>query len=119
MFLVVRELFEFAGRRTKSYEGYDRIMARYAPTVADRAAGACGPCIVLIAFVPMYWAFGVTPWREAVITSGSSFTTLGFDRPGGPGRRHPLLRRGDHRARSSSPCSSATCRRIYGAFSPA
>ena len=40
---------------------------------------------MLISFVPMYWAFGVTPWREAVITSGSSFTTLGFSRPGGLG----------------------------------
>ena len=32
VFMVVRELFEFAGHRTRSYVGYDRIMARYAPT---------------------------------------------------------------------------------------
>ena len=31
VFLAVREVFEFAGRRTRSYDGYDRIMARYAP----------------------------------------------------------------------------------------
>jgi hypothetical protein len=84
VFLVVREVFEFAGRRARSYEGYDRIMARYAPTALILLPGAWA-LIVLIAFVPMYWAFGVTPWREAVITSGSSFTTLGFSRPGGLG----------------------------------
>ena len=38
--------------------------------------------LILAAFVPMYWATGVTSWREAAITSGSSFTTLGFSRPG-------------------------------------
>ena len=84
VFLVVREGFEFAGRRTRSYEGYDRIMARYAP-VALVLLPAAWALIVLLAFVPMYWAFGVSPWREAIITSGSSFTTLGFSRPGGLG----------------------------------
>lgn len=80
VFMVVRELFEFAGRRTRSYVGYDRIMARYAPTSLVVLPGVWA-LVILVAFVPMYWAFDVTPWREAVITSGSSFTTLGFSRP--------------------------------------
>ena len=84
VFLVMREFFEFCGRRTKSYEAYDRIMARYAPTALIVLPGVWA-LIVLVAFVPMYWAFGVSPWREAIITSGSSFTTLGFSRPGGLG----------------------------------
>ena len=84
VFLIVREGFEFAGRRTSSYEGYDRIMARYAP-LALILLPAAWALIVLISFVPMYWAFGVSPWREAIITSGSSFTTLGFSRPGALG----------------------------------
>jgi len=82
VFLVVREVFEFAGRRTRTYEAYDRVMARYAPTslVLLPAAWAL---IVLTAFIPVYWGIGVGSWKLAVTTSGSSFTTLGFDRPPG------------------------------------
>jgi hypothetical protein len=79
VFLVMREVFEFAGRRAKTYESYDRIMARYAPVslLTLPVVWALG---VFVAFMPMYWAIG-TSWREAVIASGSSYTTLGFDRP--------------------------------------
>jgi hypothetical protein len=79
VFLVMREIFEFAGRRAKSYESYDRIMARYAPSTLLMLplVWALG---VFLAFIPMYWALG-TSWREALIASGSSYTTLGFDRP--------------------------------------
>jgi hypothetical protein len=65
VFIVVRELFEFAGRRTRSYEGYDRIMARYAP-MALILLPAAWALVVLIAFVPMYWAFGVSPWQAII-----------------------------------------------------
>jgi hypothetical protein len=79
VFLVMREIFEFAGRRAKSYESYDRIMARYAPCTLLMlpVVWAVG---MFLAFIPMYWASG-TSWSEAVIASGSSYTTLGFDRP--------------------------------------
>ena len=82
VFLVMREVFEFAARRTRSYEGYDRVMARYAPTSLVVLPGVWA-LIVLTAFVPIYWGIGVSSWRLAVTTSGSSFTTLGFDRPPG------------------------------------
>jgi hypothetical protein len=82
VFLVVREIFEFAGRRTHDYEGYDRVMARYAPTSLVVLPG-CWALIVLASFIPIYWAVGVGSWRLAVTTSGSSFSTLGFDRPPG------------------------------------
>ena len=79
IFLVSRELFELAARRTRSYESYDRVMARYGPTTL-----VCMPAIwallVFAFFIPIYWGAGVS-WREGMITSGSSFTTLGFDRP--------------------------------------
>jgi hypothetical protein len=79
IFLVSRELFEAAARRARSYEGYDRIMARYGPTTLV-AMPAIWAFLVFVFFIPIYWAAGVT-WREGMITSGSSFTTLGFDRP--------------------------------------
>src|SRR3954470_18550160 len=80
VFLVMREIFEFAAHRSKTYEGYDRIMARYAPSTLLMLplVWAMG---MFLAFIPMYWALG-TSWREALIASGSSYTTLGFDRPG-------------------------------------
>ena len=82
VFLVVREVFELAGRRTRTYEAYDRVMARYAPTSLVVLPGVWA-LIVLISFVPIYWGVGVGSWRLAVTTSGSSFSTLGFDRPPG------------------------------------
>jgi hypothetical protein len=80
IFLLWREVFEFFASRTRSYEGFDRIMARYGP-VALLSLPAAWALVVFIAFIPIYWGLGVT-WHESVITSGSSFTTLGFDRPG-------------------------------------
>jgi hypothetical protein len=79
IFLVMRELFELAARPTQTEEGYDRIMARYAPT-SLLVMPATWAVLVIAAFIPVYWGFGLA-WRESVITSGSSFTTLGFARP--------------------------------------
>ena len=75
----MRELFELAARPTKTFESYDRIMARYAPT-SLLVMPATWAVLVIGAFVPIYWGLGLA-WREALITSGSSFTTLGFARP--------------------------------------
>jgi hypothetical protein len=80
IFLAWREVFEFFGRRTRSYETYDRMMARYGP-VCLLTLPVAWALVIFAAFIPIYWGLGVT-WREAMVTSGSSFTTLGFDRPG-------------------------------------
>ena len=79
VFLVVREVFDLVANRTRSYEAYDRIMARYGP-VALLMLPFVWAVGMFFAFIPMYWALG-TSWREAFIASGSSYTTLGFDRP--------------------------------------
>jgi hypothetical protein len=79
LFLVMRELFELAARPTKTFESYDRIMARYAPTSLI-IMPATWAVLVIAAFVPVFWGCGLS-WREALVTSGSSFTTLGFARP--------------------------------------
>ena len=59
VFLVVREVFEFLARRTRSYEGYDRIMARYGP-VALLMLPLVWAFGMFVAFIPMYWALGTT-----------------------------------------------------------
>ena len=82
VFVLVRQAFEFVGRRTRTYAAYDRVMARYAPTSLV-VLPAVWALIVLAAFVPIYWGVGVGSWKLAITTSGSSFTTLGFDRPPG------------------------------------
>jgi hypothetical protein len=79
IFVVMREVFELVARRTRSYESYDRIMARYAPT-SLLVMPATWALLIVGAFVPIFWGLGLH-WREALITSGSSFTTLGFARP--------------------------------------
>ncbi len=116
VFLVVREVFEFAGRRTRSYEGYDRIMARYAPTSLILLPAAWA-LIVLISFVPMYWALrgrarGARPSSPAARRSRRSASP-------GPAASAPTSSASCRRPSgcSSSPCSSATCPAIYGAFS--
>ncbi len=79
LFLAWREVFELWAGHTDDFESYDRIMARYGP-VALLSLPVAWAVIVFAAFIPIYWGLGIS-WHEAVVTSGSSFTTLGFDRP--------------------------------------
>ena len=59
LFLVMRELFELAARPTKTFESYDRIMARYAPTSLI-VMPATWAVLVIGAFVPIFWGCGLT-----------------------------------------------------------
>jgi hypothetical protein len=77
VFLASRRLFDLRVRRTKDWESADRVMARYAPTTLI-VLPAVWVVLVLAAFVPMYWAVGVSFPRDAVMISGSSLLTLGF-----------------------------------------
>jgi len=43
VFIVVRELFEFAGRRTRSYEGYDRTIDSHIKSLRRKLEGAGAP----------------------------------------------------------------------------
>jgi len=79
IFLVMREVFELVARTARTDESYDRIMARYAPT-SLLVMPATWAFLVIGGFVLVFWGSGLT-WRDALVTSGSSFTTLGFARP--------------------------------------
>jgi hypothetical protein len=80
VFIGTRKLFDLLAHERRGYAARDRVLAVYGPM-----------CLVLLPFVwialmvtgftLMMWAFGVEPWREAFILSGSSIFTLGFAAP--------------------------------------
>lgn len=70
-------LFSVFARRRKSYEAKDALLARYAPTTLMilPMVWASG---VIYGFSLMFWALDVRPYREALVLSGWSLTTLGY-----------------------------------------
>lgn len=76
VFNAVHWAFDLRVRRA-SWKRADRVMARYAPT-ALLVLPAAWMALVLLAFVPIYWAAGVPFWNDAFTYSGSSLLTLGF-----------------------------------------
>jgi hypothetical protein len=78
-FAAVRRVFEWRARRAPDYARRDEIMALYAPITL---VGLVFLLVVLVAtgFSAVFWALGATP-RRAVVLSGSSLLTLGFERP--------------------------------------
>ncbi len=83
VFLATRALFDLRSRRARSYEQRDRIMAMYAP-VSLLLLPLAWLALVLTGFALLFWAVGEQPLGEALVASGSSLLTLGFERPDGP-----------------------------------
>jgi hypothetical protein len=82
-FRSIRRVFTIVASPRRSFETRDRIMAYYGP-VALMILPVWWLILLTVAFAAMFWALGLPP-GEAVIVSGSSLLTLGFDRPGVPG----------------------------------
>jgi hypothetical protein len=78
VFRSVRRVFGLFARDAHTYARRDRIMARYAPTslMILPIVWAGG---VLLGFAAIYWAIDDERW-QVVLLSGSSLTTLGFQR---------------------------------------
>lgn len=70
-------LFAMLARHRRSYEAKDALLARYAPTTLMLLpmVWASG---VIYGFSLMFWALDVRPYREALVLSGWSLTTLGY-----------------------------------------
>jgi hypothetical protein len=81
VFLGLRSLFNLFARPSRPYADRDRVMALYGP-LALLTLATTWVLLVGTGYTMMYWAAGVSPFSEAVITSGSSLLTLGFVRPG-------------------------------------
>ena len=85
VFRSVRWLFDLRLHWTRDFAVRDRWLALYAP-LALLMLPVVWLTNVLLAYTAMFWALGVTPWRTALATSGSSLLTLGFVRPPGTWR---------------------------------
>ena len=84
IFRSVRRLLQIIARPNRSYEARDQVMALYAP-LALLAFPAVALVVIFAAFACFFEAAQPHGWRDALITSGSSLFTLGFDRPSGLG----------------------------------
>lgn len=79
VFRAMRALFRLRAGRDATYEKADHLMAFYAP-VSLLALLVTWLGLVFVAFIGLFWATGEPP-GEAVVASGSSLLTLGFERP--------------------------------------
>ncbi|MBK9179086.1 MAG: hypothetical protein IPM45_05835 [Acidimicrobiales bacterium] len=82
VFVAMRYVFGTVARPSRPYEARDRVMALYAPVTLLVLPGVW-LLLVVVGFTGIFWALGVTPIGEALAVSGSSMTTLGFERPDG------------------------------------
>ena len=76
-FIGVRRVFDLVADRRRGWPAQDAVKARFAPValVLLPLVWAVG---VIVGFSAVYWALGVDPYRDALVLSGSSLTTLGF-----------------------------------------
>jgi hypothetical protein len=81
VFLSMRVFYSgVASWRSKSHDRREAALARFAPMSLLVLAGTW-VALVFLAFVPMYWAVSDISWHDALLLSGSSVTTLGFQAP--------------------------------------
>lgn len=79
VFLSMRFLFRLRIGRNPSYEKQDRVMALYAP-LSLLVLLLVWLALAVGGYMLMFWALGIRSLREALLLSGSSLTTLGFER---------------------------------------
>ena len=80
VFTGLRKIFDMFAKDKRSYDERDRVMALFAPMGLMLLAASWALCEIT-AFTFVFWGLGVDPLRQAFVTSGSSFTTLGFAPP--------------------------------------
>lgn len=74
---TMRRAFDAVARRRRNWRDQETVKARFAPVtlMLFPFVWASG---VIIGCSGVYWSFGVDTYREALVLSGSSLTTLGF-----------------------------------------
>ena len=80
VFRTLKKFFDLFASPKRGYEARDRVMALYAP-IALLALPTVSLLVVFSAFTCIFYALEHAGVREALMTSGSSLLTLGFDRP--------------------------------------
>jgi hypothetical protein len=73
----LRAIFAFVADRVTDPERKDSIRARFGPTALMMFPFVWAGFVILGAS-GVFWSLGVDPYRDALVLSGSSLTTLGF-----------------------------------------
>ena len=84
-FIWIRQVFNAIANPRRTFAARDRLFATYAP-LALVTMPFMWLTFVIIGFAFIFWGTGIDPFGEALAISGSSMTTLGFERPDGLGR---------------------------------
>ncbi len=80
VFLGMRSFYGLITRHIDEHDRREAVLARFAP-MSLLVLAASWVALVLIAFIPMYWALSDITWKNSLLLSGSSITTLGFTAP--------------------------------------
>jgi hypothetical protein len=80
VFLGMRAFYGLITRHIDEHDRREAVLARFAP-MSLLVLAAFWVTLVLIAFVPMFWALSNITWKNSLLLSGSSITTLGFTAP--------------------------------------
>ena len=80
VFRSVRRVFDLVIGPMKSYRRRDRVMSYFGP-VALMTLPVAWLITVGIGYAFIFWAVGIHPLGQAIVDSGSSLLTLGFERP--------------------------------------
>ncbi|HSL97381.1 MAG TPA: hypothetical protein VK831_02300 [Candidatus Deferrimicrobiaceae bacterium] len=84
VFRALRRAFDLAASPRLPYPLQDRLMAYFGP-FALMALPVVWLVVVGAGYTLIFWGTGVRPMEQALVDSGSSLLTLGFDRPDGYG----------------------------------
>jgi hypothetical protein len=80
VFIGIRTLFRLRGGRARSFEARDRDLALYGP-ISLFSLAATWLILTGIGYTLLFWSLGDRPLRQALVLSGSSIYTLGFEVP--------------------------------------
>ena len=84
VFRSTRVVFDLGVKLLKTFEARDRLMAHYAP-VSLLLLPLVWLSLAWFGFSLLFWAMDGDAFTDALRVSGSSLTTLGFERPDGLG----------------------------------
>src|SRR5262249_7578795 len=75
--LGMRQFFDLRLRWAQTYLERDRVLELYAP-FSLLSLPPVWLTLILVGYMGIYWALGVSSWYEALRDSGSALFTLGF-----------------------------------------
>jgi len=80
VFVGMRILFRLRGKRARTFEARDRDLALYGP-ISLFVLAATWLLLTGSGYLLLFWSLGERPLRRALVLSGSSIYTLGFEVP--------------------------------------